>query len=165
TETGCPKFYRSRYLDTWPSADIDQVRLSLYTGGESVVDMVFNGTGSTREDWFSASRLLSAPWDDLQGTNPVRFSLMGEHCRRFYISTTAGFAGPDCFQMYGWLIVLGKPGNACPIDKEAQYEHPTLYTTHYIAPQFLYANGSNQTNFGDQEYGKADVMAIFIKLK
>ena len=42
-----------------------QVKLSVYSGRDEVANIVFNRTGSTMDDWFHPSRMLSSTWTHL----------------------------------------------------------------------------------------------------
>jgi len=54
------------------------VKYSLFKDGSEVAYIVFNGTGSTIEDWFSAIRKLEASWSDLIDRQQfVVFSIKG----------------------------------------------------------------------------------------
>ncbi|XP_067654670.1 uncharacterized protein [Haliotis asinina] len=142
-------FYRSHWLDDWSTAGIKEVKLGLYENGTEVLSMTFDGVGSTRDNWFSKPRLRTHPYTgDLHASSPVFFSIHGDLYRKFYISTTTIFFSCDNF---GWLIVLNIVGNVCMFDKESP------------KPQFLYAKGPKGTAFKNQVYGKAEVLAVFVK--
>ncbi|XP_025088789.1 uncharacterized protein LOC112560895 [Pomacea canaliculata] len=155
----CQSFYRTSWLDTWPSSIIDQVRLSLYTNGAEVVKLVFNGTGSTRDNWFDRSRLLSSPWADLTSTSSAVFSLRGSNFSTFDIGTFS----PNTCSYPGWLMVLSKASNWCPFASQETLGETVAYDPLYKTPQFLYA-AQTQIDFNQEPYKKAEVLAIFIKL-
>ncbi|KAL8593799.1 hypothetical protein ACOMHN_063996 [Nucella lapillus] len=157
----CPHFFRSRWISDWPQ-DVLQVRLALFTGGVQKAEMIFNGSGSTRESWYNTTRLVSSTWTDMTPGDPNNYiSIRGqlaEH-RLFVASTTED--GNLCDQMLGWLLVDGQVVNRCPFDVKATVNPDGTFTS----PQFLYSTGPTKINFIDGTYGLADVMAIFIKLK
>ncbi|XP_041367824.1 uncharacterized protein LOC121382312 [Gigantopelta aegis] len=140
--------YRSHWLDVWGSTSILQVRLVLYKNGIEVVSLLFDGNGSTKDDWFSKPRLISSPWSDLTGVSPAVFSVSGQIMRKFYISTSASYF--DCHDNK-WLLVLSTQANMCTFEK-------------YDGPQFLYSTGTTSSDFENGGYGLAETMAIFIKI-
>ncbi|XP_071099668.1 uncharacterized protein [Haliotis cracherodii] len=142
-------FYRSHWLDDWSTAGIKEVKLGLYENGTEVMAMTFDGVGSSRDDWFSHARLRTHPYTvDLAAFSPTIFSLKGQLYRKFYITMSGEFNNCNNF---GWLIVVNIVSNLCVFDKESP------------KPQFIYARGSEGTDFINEVYGKAEVLAVFVK--
>jgi len=148
----CDRHYRSRLLDSWPSAAIDQVKLVLYEDGEAKEHLTFTGTGSDVMSWFSQARLVESSWTDLKAAkSPLFFSIEGEkpNERRFYIELAHG----GCPKDVGWLTVKDKTGDVCTWAKVNQ------------APAFLYAPSTHDTHWDQAGTRHADVMAVFVKLR
>ncbi|KAK7098849.1 hypothetical protein V1264_003072 [Littorina saxatilis] len=142
---GCPDFYRSRWLSTWPSGQIDKVRLALYTGGVLDVHMEFNGTGSSRHDWYHTDRLLNSSWTDLVPGDPANVLSLNGHLTndRIFIATSTSDEN-DCNQM-GWLLVINNiRQQLCPYDKKTALILPSYDSN---VPQFLFSKVSHKINF------------------
>ena len=75
-----------------------QVRLALYAGGYLKVEMVFNGQGSTRDNWFNTDRLVSSSWSDLLPADPNNFISIAGWAAGY---RTVGW----CYRMHGELRV------------------------------------------------------------
>ena len=55
-----------------------QVKVALYAAGKEVLSLIFNGVGTTKENWFTANRLEIHPWtDSALFTSALDFSLRG----------------------------------------------------------------------------------------
>ncbi|KAK7491335.1 hypothetical protein BaRGS_00017436, partial [Batillaria attramentaria] len=108
----CDRHYRSRLLDLWPSASIDEVRLVLYENGTEKEHLAFSGTGSDYMSWFSQERLVESSWTDLKSTTGLNyFSIAGHPSegRRFFIN----HAYNSCPNDVGWLVVKDKQSETC----------------------------------------------------
>ncbi|XP_025099047.1 uncharacterized protein LOC112566858 isoform X2 [Pomacea canaliculata] len=148
----CDRHYRSRLLDTWPSAAIDQVRLVVYDHGVEKAHVTFRGTGSTYMSWFSLDRVVESSWDDLTTAATVNsFSIEGDspsaYHRRFYINHVYN----ECPGDSGWFVVIDQMTDVCS------------WAIKNYFPAFLY---SPQTHvILDSGLVEADVMAIFVKFR
>ncbi len=76
------------------------MRVALYKDQNEILSIIFNGTNSDNENWFSKDRILDSPWNDI--TSPTYFSIAGKSNRRFYISGPHSGCGID----YGWLSII-----------------------------------------------------------
>ncbi|XP_005111359.1 uncharacterized protein LOC101846043 [Aplysia californica] len=144
--------FRSRWLDQWPSDTIDQVRFELYKDGATVVRLVFNGTGSSYTDWFKQSRLIQSSYTDLMNATTKFFSLKGIVFRHFYVSTSKV---KECHQ-HGWLVIEDDVSNMCRWSASQASE---------TFPHMIYSKLDTLDNWNEENYGLADVMAVFIRLK
>ncbi|CAH1266454.1 Hypp3378 [Branchiostoma lanceolatum] len=153
--------YKSRDVGIWESLNIKKVKLSLYTFSPNmeIRDLVFNGMGSNKDNWFSKSRLISSPWTDLKTAptnyfsipgHSVRYSSSSRVNRRFYINRS--YAG--CPGDRGWLVVLDGHSNVCLWERRNSGN-----------PRILFSKLPINVNFERDRanVGIADVMAIFIK--
>ncbi|XP_038066815.1 uncharacterized protein LOC119736877 [Patiria miniata] len=112
-EASCHRRNNSLYR-AWRNGQLNirRVKLSLYEGARMTAELIFDGTGSDIKNWFTQTRLISSPWDDLKSaalTGSVGsgqlFSIDGDDRevldRRFFINN--GYGG--CEVDNGWLIV------------------------------------------------------------
>ncbi|XP_078595012.1 uncharacterized protein LOC144872575 [Branchiostoma floridae x Branchiostoma japonicum] len=152
--------YKSRDVGIWDSLNIKKVKLSLYTFSPKmeIRDLIFNGSGSNRYNWFSKDRLISSPWTDLKTEPTNYFSIVGHerrdsdgkyHYRRFFINRSYDGCSGDS----GWLVVLDGNSNLCAWD------------TGEGNPRILFSKLDTSVNYQEdpKNVGMADVMAIFIK--
>ncbi|KAK6189864.1 hypothetical protein SNE40_001840 [Patella caerulea] len=150
----CSYHYRSSWLDKWDSADIDKVRFNFYDNGAEVVSMTFNGTGSTKDNWYSWDRLLNnSRWTDLKSADPYHFSMAGQYNRHFFVSE-GNDNKIDCGSINGWVVIIDVQKNYCRFDKESG-----------PLPAFLYSSKNTKVSMESADVHKADVMAVFIKRK
>ncbi|XP_050409234.1 uncharacterized protein LOC126824090 [Patella vulgata] len=150
----CSYHYRSSWLDKWDSTDIDKVRFNFYDNGDEVVSMTFNGTGSTKDNWYSWDRLLdNSRWTDLKTAEPFHFSMTGQLNRHFFVSEGSGNK-LECGIINGWVVIIDVEKNFCSFDKESG-----------PLPAFLYSSKNTKVSMDSTDVLKADVMAVFIKLK
>ncbi|CAH1265939.1 uncharacterized protein [Branchiostoma lanceolatum] len=153
--------YKSRDVGIWESLNIKKVKLSLYTFSPNmeIRDLVFNGMGSNKDNWFTKSRLISSPWADLKTAPTNYFSIAGHagqassskrHYRRFFINRNYGGCSAD----RGWLVVLDGNSNHCLWERRNSGN-----------PRILFSKLPTDVNFEQDQanVGTADVMAIFIK--
>ncbi|XP_035677290.1 uncharacterized protein LOC118416308 [Branchiostoma floridae] len=134
--------------------------MSLYTFSPKmeIRDLIFNGTGSNKDNWFSKSRLISSPWTDLKTEQTNYFSIAGSahphssrrYYRRFFINRNYGGCPAD----RGWLVVLDGYSNYCLWERRNSGN-----------PRILFSKLPTNVNFERDRanVGIADVMAIFIK--
>ena len=55
-----------------------QVKVALYAKGQEVLSLTFNGTGSTKYNWFDQTRLEVHPWTDIDpSTTYAEFNQYG----------------------------------------------------------------------------------------
>jgi len=148
----CDRHYRSRLLDNWPSASIDQVRLVLYENGVEKEHVTFTGTGSDYLSWFSQSRIVDSSWTDLKGASALNFfSIKGDETvkRRFFISHLYGGCPGDM----GWMTVKDQTSDTCP------------WATVNHVPAFLYSPTNHDQVWDGHGFREADVMAVFVRFR
>ncbi|XP_069103862.1 uncharacterized protein [Argopecten irradians] len=150
----CTTIYRSGILDLWESESLSEVQLEMYKDGQRVVNIRFDGIGSTIDDWFDISRLIDSGWSKLNKNSTFNFfELRGAGERTFYMNQR--FRG--CALDRGWMMVADVNATArwfCDYDNN-----------HTGFPAFLYAPGEDVMLWQDPtfDYGLADVLAVFIK--
>uniref|UniRef100_A0A2C9LYJ4 Uncharacterized protein n=1 Tax=Biomphalaria glabrata TaxID=6526 RepID=A0A2C9LYJ4_BIOGL len=72
----CKRHFRSYVLDNW--TNIDQIKISVYANGSETAYMIFNGSASNRQSWFSRTFLVSSYWTSLANDTQVFwFSFQG----------------------------------------------------------------------------------------
>jgi len=54
-----------------------QIRVSIYKNGIEKAYILFNATGSTKENWFTQDRIISSSWTDLKSAPKEMMSLAG----------------------------------------------------------------------------------------
>ncbi|GAB1598386.1 hypothetical protein Ahia01_000115700 [Argonauta hians] len=142
----CPNFFRHPIMDMWQDLPIEEVKLVIYKNQTAVVNMEFDGRGSTIDNWFSIKRLNSSPWVDLLPDGFTHFAIGGyEFKRRFYVMKGAG-----CDLDAGWLAI---PSRAyCSWEKGDRYPH-ILYSA------------KNTKSVWIKEQKDGDSLAIFIQMK
>ncbi|XP_019633931.1 PREDICTED: uncharacterized protein LOC109477277 [Branchiostoma belcheri] len=156
--------YRSRDVDVWETLNVTQVKVSLYTFSPNMEtrDIIFNGTGSDKNSWFSKDRLVSSPWTDLKTATTDFFSIDGDWHYAMYGSTTRIFdrrfhiaLTNNCASERGWLTVLDQNSNFCTWERSEDGRYPRIV--------YSKLPGSVDYSQDSANVGMADVMAIFIK--
>ncbi|XP_052719648.1 uncharacterized protein LOC128191556 [Crassostrea angulata] len=147
------KTLRSPYINYWNSLNINKVKLELNTRGNTVAFIEFDGKDSNYLNWFDNSRILSSSWTDVhksQTYNVFSIDKESRFYRHFYINKSYG----GCPQDVGWLAVKESANftRACDWDKHSTY------------PQFLYSRNGKVTKWNDMEFGKADVLNIYVQM-
>ncbi|XP_038066531.1 uncharacterized protein LOC119736586 [Patiria miniata] len=149
--------------------NVRRVKLSLSNSAGVRAELIFNGTGSDIKSWFTQTRLISSPWDDLksaeltghEGSGRI-FSIDGDVReqnlqRRFFINNHYG----GCEGDKGWLVVTESDATAnCPWETETA-AHPysiILYSTtnHTVLWNDVRSNAT--------AVGRADSLTIHIML-
>ncbi|XP_035696729.1 uncharacterized protein LOC118430125 [Branchiostoma floridae] len=148
--------FKSPLVEEWETLGVQLVKVSLYSyrQGTEVRELIFDGKGSDKMNWFSKERLISSPWTDLKTETTNIFSIPGEvrnpkAPRSFYINRN--YRG--CPKDEGWLVV-GEGGTVCNWEKRDPRR-----------PHILFSRKSTHVNWttGGDDVGKADVMVISIK--
>uniref|UniRef100_K1QYW1 Uncharacterized protein n=1 Tax=Magallana gigas TaxID=29159 RepID=K1QYW1_MAGGI len=75
----CTTNYRTSLIDRWQSLGNFKVNVSLYKNGTKVAEVVFNGTGTNQESWFSPSKILSSSWSDVTLNQTYNFFSLEGH--------------------------------------------------------------------------------------
>ncbi|CAG2224549.1 unnamed protein product [Mytilus edulis] len=110
--TPIKQHFKSDFINSWDSLQINQVRVSVYKNGTERAFFLFNGVGSSKTNWFTKNRLLNTSYTDLdQSTTANYFSINGhtayvgnlqtQFFRRFFINSNYG----GCCCDKGWLFV------------------------------------------------------------
>ncbi|XP_038066528.1 uncharacterized protein LOC119736583 [Patiria miniata] len=136
-EASCHRRNNSLYR-AWRNGQLNirRVKLSLYNSSGVRAELIFNGTGSDIKSWFTQTRLISSPWDDLKsaqltGGSGQFFSVDGDVNnldRRFFINNYYA----NCDMDKGWLVVADSDATSkCSWETgTAAYPYPIiLYST------------------------------------
>ncbi|XP_069103863.1 uncharacterized protein [Argopecten irradians] len=148
----CTTIYRSRVLDMWDSEGITKVQLEMYKDGNRVVRIRLDGAGSTKDSWLAKDRLITSSWSTMDRSRTFNyFSLRGHLSRTFYLNQEFHNTCPNDL---GWMMVqdLNVPRHVCDYDND----HPGF-------PAFLYTPGEDIIAWEHQNFGRADVLAVYIR--
>ena len=101
--------------------------MTVYEGGNSKKELMFDASGSDNLNWFSVDKLISSPWTDVKTETRNFFSLQGDckglDCRSFLISRR--YAG--CENDEGWLS--GSLSNIwCAWETTPSHKYNVLYS-------------------------------------
>ncbi|XP_052705342.1 uncharacterized protein LOC128181112 isoform X2 [Crassostrea angulata] len=149
----CTTNYRTSLIDRWQSLGNFKVNVSLYKNGTKVAEVVFNGTGTSQESWFSPSKILSSSWSDVTPNQTYNyFSLEGDvdagQWRNFQIWKSYGGCPNDIFWMSS---SYAEPGKLCPREQTS-------------TKQYFYCPETTQCKFDQGAHQVADVMTVSIKM-
>lgn len=152
--------YLSRIVPEWNSGcgyAFSRAAIRLYTEGVRADKyFVFDTSGTTRESWFSAEKLVSHAYPvnppdegDTSGSGGF-FSIAGDanFNRRFFVNDVYG----GCVNDFGWLVARASgttPSGTCP------WEEPTG------GVMIAYAPGDGPTRWASSI--KPHVMAIYVR--
>ncbi|XP_052816208.1 uncharacterized protein LOC128242861 isoform X2 [Mya arenaria] len=138
--------YKPDTSNHWNNYCFDQIRVSIFNNGIEKAYILFNSTGSTKENWFTSDRIIDSSWTDLKTAQKEIMSLSGDANtgREFYISGHT--SQQNKCDSFGWMMVSTKP--SCYF--EAGDAKPTFY----------YAPGTGQANWAINNPGTGDVFAI-----
>lgn len=146
------KVLRSPYIDYWDCLKISKVKLELSIQGKMVGFVEFDGRDSSSFNWFHKDRILNSSWTDMhksQTYNVLSIDQESKYERHFFINKHYN----GCPNDSGWLVVKdGNLTNPCDWEKQTSY------------PQFLYGQHGQVTKWNDMEYGKADVLNIYVQM-
>ncbi|WAR11992.1 SAS-like protein [Mya arenaria] len=125
--------YKPDTSNHWNNYCFDQIRVSIFNNGIEKAYILFNSTGSTKENWFTSDRIIDSSWTDLKTAQKEIMSLSGDANtgREFYISGHT--SQQNKCDSFGWMMVSTKP--SCYF--EAGDAKPTFY----------YAPGTGQANW------------------
>ncbi|XP_070568449.1 uncharacterized protein [Ptychodera flava] len=104
--------YKNSKIDDWSSLGVKEVKVAVYDQCKEVMNMVFNGEGSDKNNWFSKDRLTSTSYTDLDTNSATNyFSIEGDDgiSRHFFVNANYGGCGNDA----GWLVVVDTENVAC----------------------------------------------------
>jgi len=143
--------YKNRVVMNWENFNPTEARVSLYEGGSSKKELIFNASGTNNLNWFSAEKLTTSPWTDINTEPRNFFSVQGDCkglvCRSFFINRKYQGCPGDT----GWLS--GSTGEWCSWETSASRKNKVLYSK--LA---TYSNWNTNENIG-----VADVLAVFLK--
>ncbi|XP_066289731.1 uncharacterized protein [Branchiostoma lanceolatum] len=114
---------KCQVVEKWRSLDIKRVKIVLESSGGDI-ELIFNGKNTDKFNWFSKSRLLSSPWNDINSEPQNFFSIEGDTGaqRSFYINRH--YSG--C-RNTGWLAVTdGGPAGVCSWEQVSQDQLPHI---------------------------------------
>ena len=138
-------------MTTWDSS-IDQVAFVVYRSGQRSAFVVFDGTGTDSQTWFSDTKVINSSWTDLTTTSKNYFSIQGDDKthytleRRFFMNNYYN----GCSLDMGWFIAVDS------------YDTCTWgQTTDY--PLFLVSGSDKKSTLSSMQ--TADVFAVFVKYK
>ncbi|XP_019633508.1 PREDICTED: uncharacterized protein LOC109476932 [Branchiostoma belcheri] len=137
-------------VDQWESLNIQRVKVVLESS-EGNRELIFDGRNTDRFNWFSKSRLLSSPWNDISAEPQNVFSIEGsQHVKRsFHINRNWG----GCPQDAGWLAVADiGPRGICEWERAPEDQLP------YIR----FSKTTGYANYNGGDIATADRMVIYI---
>ncbi|KAK3786676.1 hypothetical protein RRG08_032835 [Elysia crispata] len=158
----CDRHFRSHILDNW--VNIQEVYMSWIKNDTEVAYILFDGAGTSRDSWFTATGILDSTWAPsiINDTSFLfRQSIKGfcrtNQCRRFYLS------GPHthCRTEWSYSYTLDFQPDSC---QRRGFWVPNL--SHNI-PIFVYSAVNGRSAMGTRHSypipDTADVLAIWVK--
>eukprot|EP00105_Crassostrea_gigas_P001780 XP_011414077.1 PREDICTED: uncharacterized protein LOC105318574 [Crassostrea gigas] len=147
------KTLRSPFIDYWDCLNINKVKFELNVQGDTVAFIEFDGRNSNFLNWFHNSRILNSSWTDVYKSQTYNFFSIDKETkfyRHFFINKSYG----GCPQDFGWLAVKDSDNFsiACDWDKHSTF------------PQFLYSRNGKITRWNNMEFGKAEVLNIYVQM-
>ena len=150
--------YRNNDIDQWESLNITHVLFSVFNQYDIEVKYVlFNGTGSTKLNWFSQENILASNWIDISNITANEFSLRGQNIerascmirRRFLM----GVMSDDCAEDRGWfLVTYPKDVDGCCV-----WDNPVT------AADIIYSRGTTVAHFSDSyQISRANYFKVMI---
>eukprot|EP00058_Branchiostoma_floridae_P011020 XP_002596508.1 hypothetical protein BRAFLDRAFT_73817 [Branchiostoma floridae] len=110
--------------DAWSAGPDDQVKIVLESSSGNI-ELIFDGQSTDKFSWFSKSRLVSSPWNDIDTEPQNYFSVEGDASakRSFYINRNYGGCGVDA----GWLMVADEgPDGVCTWERTSEDNAPLI---------------------------------------
>ena len=140
TDMAVGNFRNNDVLSNWDNKEIKLVKVEV-TGfsDEIVARLIFNGTGTDNENWFSAKRLLNSTWSDLSNKSYIPkvsikgMLLSGGDYMRWTILNNSGMTAAtiNCTSDLIWLAVLryrSYPCNAASFNGSEPGEVVIIYS-------------------------------------
>ena len=151
------KHLRSPIIDKWTTSNIKKVKLELFENGKSVMYMIFDGKNTNYMSWFSYTKFLESNYDDLY--NDGCFYKF-QFTNWYYYSFMTQQDGHSCdSSARGWFSVI-----------DARYSSSYSYAStcsrmrfSSTYPVFTYAKNNHKTRWYENKFGKADVLAVYVK--
>ena len=150
-------FFRNNdVFNNWDDR-IEEVAFAVYSSGQMVAHILFEGIGTDSMNWFTESRIISSSWTDIKDYSKNYFSIGGDTntvngpiARRFFINSVYN----SCPSDRGWFMVVDQREDPCPMFQKSNY------------PTFFYSKNNLIATWGDPTtIEEADVMAFFVKYK
>jgi len=135
--------YKPDLSNYWSSLCIDKVKVGIFNNGVEKANIIFDATGSNKNNWFDPSKIISSTWTDIKYAPKNLFSLLGDPSVGHQF--TASSSGSGC-NTQGWIMVSTQ--NNCPWEQGS------------AKPAFYYAPGQNMANWNTVTPGSGDVFAI-----
>lgn len=138
-------------VDNW--SNVLSVRVSFYTGGVEQAFVEFDGTGTTKNNFYTQANITSSSWTDTAG--PANFfSIPGDatYSRHWFINNNYGGCGADT----GHAVVIDAGSQPCNWE---QSRSPLVGTDERA---FLYSLASTEVNWNSASVGVADTFAVFM---
>ncbi|XP_035678932.1 uncharacterized protein LOC118417473 [Branchiostoma floridae] len=114
---------KCQVVEKWASLNIKRVKIVLESSSGDV-ELIFDGQNTDKFNWFSKSRLLSSPWNDISTESQNVFSMEGATGpqRSFYINRHY----QNCRDT-GWLAVTeGGPAGVCSWEQVSEDQLPYI---------------------------------------
>ncbi|XP_019635250.1 PREDICTED: uncharacterized protein LOC109478233 [Branchiostoma belcheri] len=111
-------------VEHWGSLNIQQVKVVLESSSGNL-ELIFDGQNTDKFNWFTKSRLVSSPWNDIDTEPQNFFSIEGDASakRSFYINRNYGGCPVDA----GWLMVADEgPDGVCTWERASEDQLPLI---------------------------------------
>jgi hypothetical protein len=145
--------YKSSFVDTnW--MDVLSVRVAVLLGGIEQAFIEFDAAGTSKNDFFSVTNVLSSTWSDLTSVPHNFFSIDGDPGidRHWYVNSNYG----GCEADVGHMVAIDTTG-ASPCGWE-NANRPAGDPDRL----FLFANDTSQQNWTSGNVASGDVFAVFV---
>ncbi|XP_060085257.1 uncharacterized protein LOC132564628 [Ylistrum balloti] len=148
--------YKSAVVEDWSSnwTIIDQVKYSFFKSGIEEAHIVFDGTNSDKNTWFSPDNILFSL--EFGGTvNATSASISGDGTRAFAVIEQSG----TCSALSAWMLVLDDASGSttCTFDNNVRTRPYFLYSNTGAATQPESSSSWDSVNFP-----YAETLGIFI---
>ncbi|KAI8521502.1 hypothetical protein Bbelb_012560 [Branchiostoma belcheri] len=139
-------------VEHWVSLNIQQVKVVLESSSGNL-ELIFDGQNTDKFNWFTKSRLVSSPWNDIDTEPQNFFSIEGDASakRSFYINRNYGGCPVDA----GWLMVADEgPDGVCTWERAPEDQLPLI----------MFSKLDTNINFDSgTNVGTANRMVIYIE--
>lgn len=143
---GSHRHLRNSVVDNWNKANIRMVKVEFFQNNQIVAWMTFNGRNTDKMNWFSKSNLVQSSFNDLGSCSTFnKFSIAGDHQRKFYVNQNYG----GCANDQGWMYVLDQ-NRGCSYERIGSI------------PLFLYTKNFTDRNWTRTMAQPADMMVISV---
>ncbi|RUS88195.1 hypothetical protein EGW08_004027 [Elysia chlorotica] len=161
--SSCDRHFRSHILDNW--VGIKEVRFSFIKENSEVAFVLFNGTDTSRDSWFSQDRILDSSWYP-HLINEVTLTETGiyGHYNLQYVARRFYLFGPHngCADDWVYTMVIDRTNEPC-LDSGNWHIPPfQSMPTFYYSPTSL-GRASLRTDKAYPLAQTADVLAVHVK--